>query len=360
MSDLTPTFADRIQDATSKKTPLRFVGGGSKDFYGQSLRGDVLSTQGHRGIVSYEPSELVLTARAGTPISEIEAALAEKGQMLAFEPPQFDADSATLGGVVAAGLSGPRRATAGAVRDFVLGATILDGRAEVQKFGGQVMKNVAGYDVSRLFAGAMGSLGLLLDLSIKVLPKPVAETTLVLERDQVQALTAMNRWAGLPLPISATCWQDGRLAVRLSGAHAAVASAQAELGGTLLENADAFWAGIRHQRAEFFRLKDNELLWRLSLPSITPVQTLPGQPLIEWGGALRWVKAAPDQAGTLRALAEAAGGHATLFKGGTAEQRQAIGVFHPLPPAMKAVQYKLRRVFDPLGLFNPGRLYADF
>lgn len=358
MSDKSKEFAGRIRDAAASGRGLRLRGGGTKDFYGSELDGEILDTRAHRGILSYEPTELVISARAGTPLAEIEAALAEKGQMLAFEPPRFaegEIGGATLGGCIAAGLSGPRRATAGAARDFVLGVKILDGRGETQGFGGQVMKNVAGYDVSRLMAGSLGTLGLMLEVSLKVLPVPVAGTGLRLAMDQAQALEAMNRWSGQPLPISGTCWHDGQLAVRLSGARAAVASAKAVLGGTVMES-DLLWLSLREQNAPFFVLEPNENLWRLSLPPTAPMLTLPGETLIEWGGALRWLKTDADP-NLIRRTAVQAGGHATLYQA-PESLRAAFGAFQPLPPAMEAVQWRLKQAFDPAGILNPGRMYS--
>lgn len=263
---------------------------------------------------------------------------------------------ATVGGCVAAGLSGPRRATAGSVRDFVLGVKLLDGKGEILNFGGQVMKNVAGYDVSRLMAGALGTLGLLLEVSLKVLPKPPAEATLRLELPQDQAIETMNRWGGQPLPISATCWQGtqmgGLLTVRLSGARAAVAAARGKIGGEAVDDADAFWRGVREQQDGFF--SGAAVLWRLSLPSKRAPLALPGEPLIEWGGALRWL-AFDGPAAAVREAAARAGGHATRFRGGDRPE----GVFHPLPAPLMAIHRNLKRNFDPQGLFNPGRLYPE-
>ena len=279
-------FRERIRDAAARKAPLRLRGGGSKDFYGGALSGEILDTRGHAGVVSYEPTELVVTARCGTPLAELEATLAARGQMLAFEPPHFGA-AATLGGCVAAGLSGPRRAAAGAVRDFVLGARLMDGGARELAFGGQVMKNVAGYDIPRLLAGSLGILGVILEVSLKVLPRPVAGRTLRLELAEDQALESLNRWAGLPLPISASAWRSGTLAVRLSGAPSAVQAAAQRIGGEPLEasQAERFWLGVREHTDAFFA--GAAPLWRLSLPSHAPRLELAGEQLIEWGGALR-------------------------------------------------------------------------
>jgi glycolate oxidase FAD binding subunit len=261
-----------------------------------------------------------------------------------------------VGGCVASGLSGPRRASAGAVRDFVLGVKVLDGKGEVLNFGGQVMKNVAGYDVSRLMTGALGTLGLLLQVSLKVLPKPAAEATLRLELPQDKAIEMMNRWGGRPLPVSATCWHDDLLTLRLSGARAAVAAARAKLGGEDVAAAAAFWDSVREQRhAHFTGDVGGSALWRLSLPSRCAPLDLPGAPLIEWGGALRWLTF-DGEASIVRAAAAKVGGHATLFRGGD----RSGGVFQPLSESLMQIQRKLKRTFDPQGLFNPGRLYAEF
>lgn len=322
-------------------------------FYGQAIRGDLLLTHELCGVVDYEPTELVITALAGTPLKDIETLLAERGQMLAFEPPHYG-DGATLGGCVSAGLSGPRRASAGAVRDFVLGLKLIDGRGELLSFGGQVMKNVAGYDVSRLVCGALGTLGLVTEASLKVLPKPVEEASLRFELSEAQALLRLNQWGGQPLPVTASVYTDGELCVRLSGAAAAVKSACVALGGERIEPAAAaaLWQGIREQSDRFFA--GDEALWRLSLPSTADAVNLPGRQLIEWGGALRWFKTAAS-ARQVREAAAAAGGQATLFRGGD----KAVGVFTPLPPAMKKLHANLKQSFDPRGIFNPGRMYEE-
>jgi glycolate oxidase FAD binding subunit len=354
MSEFVTDLSRRVREAATRGSALRIVGGGTKDFYGGPLRGDLLPTGSFRGIVEYEPTELVITARAGTLLAEIEAALREKRQMLAFEPPHFGT-SATLGGCIAAGLSGPRRASAGAVRDFVLGVRMLDGNGRDLRFGGQVMKNVAGYDVSRLMAGSLGTLGVILEVSLKVLPLPPSEATLHLRCGQAEAITMMNEWAGKALPISATAFRDGDLAVRLSGAAAAVASAARKLGGDMieLEHATPLWQGIREQTDAFFL--DARPLWRLSVKSTTPPLDLPGEQLLEWAGALRWLRTdAP--AAAIREAATRAGGHATLFRGGD----KSGGVFEPLSPPLMKINERLKQGFDPAGVFNPGRMYREF
>lgn len=343
------TFKERIRSGL----PLCICGAGSKDWYGNAPQGEVLDTRGHAGIVAYEPTELFITAKCGTPLAEIEAAVAAQGQCLAFEPPRFSADS-TIGGVVAAGLSGPRRVSAGSLRDFVLGVKLLDGQARELSFGGQVMKNVAGYDVSRVIAGSLGTLGLILEVSLKVLPKPVADATLQFAMTQAETLDRLNHWAGQPLPIVASTWHDGVLTIRLAGARAAVEAAQQKVGagGTAVDA--SFWDALRDQTAEFFKA---ETLWRLSLPSTTPELKLPGQQLIEWGGALRWLKSdAP--AASIRAAAEAAGGSAMLYRA-PAAVKAAAGAFAPLPAPLMALHKNLKVAFDPQGIFNPGRLYKE-
>ncbi len=346
-------FKDRIASATASKTALRIKGSGTKDWYGQSLQGEVLDTSAYSGIIEYDPTELVVTARAGTTLREIGKALSEKNQMLAFEPPRFDG-LATIGGIIASGLSGPRRMAVGAARDFVLGAVLMDGKGEVLHFGGQVMKNVAGYDVSRLLAGSMGTLGLMLEVSVKVLPRPFAQHSLVFALSEQEALHQVNLWGGQPLPISATSWHDGQLAVRLSGAQAAVDAAIKKMGGAELANADAYWDSLREQSQAFFA-DASDGLWRLSVPSIAPAFKLGGEQLIEWGGAQRWLKTTADAA-SIRAAAIEAGGHATLFKGGD----KSVGVFQPLQPALARIHHNLKNAFDPAGIFNPGRMYPDF
>jgi glycolate oxidase FAD binding subunit len=350
MDAASAAFAGRIREASGTGRPLRLRGGGTKDFYGGVPGGDLLDTRACAGIVSYEPSELVVTARGGTPLAELESTLRGNGQMLAFEPPHFGA-GATLGGCVAAGLSGPRRAAAGSVRDFVLGARIVDGQGRLLSFGGQVMKNVAGYDLSRLITGSLGTLGVIVEVSLKVLPRPVSECTLRLEMPEVGAIDAMNRWAGMPIPLSATAWEGGVLAARLSGAASALLATAKRLGGERIEGADSerFWEGIREQTDRFF--SGPEPLWRLSVPPAAPPLEVPGPQLIEWNGALRWIRTnAPAPA--VRAVASRAGGHATLFRG-----QDRSGVFPSLAPALARLHRELKAVFDPAGILNRGRLY---
>ncbi len=347
-------FKERILEAAGRGTALRIRGGGTKDFYGNAPQGEILDTRGHAGVVAYEPTELVITARSGTLLSELHEVLFRQGQIFPFEPPGFG-PGATLGGCVAAGLSGPRRASAGAVRDFMLGAKIVDGRGQLLAFGGQVMKNVAGYDVSRLLAGSLGTLGLILEVSLKVLPRPPAELTLKLEMPQGKALEHLNRWAGQPLPVSGSAWRDGELCLRLSGAESALRAAAEKLGGERLAPplAAQFWSGIREQADAFFA--GEAPLWRLSLPSQAAPLDLPGEQLLEWGGALRWLRSGAG-ADTVRTAAARAGGHATLFRAAD----KSPGAFAPLPPILARLHRGLKQAFDPAGILNPGRLYPEF
>lgn len=342
------TFQERIRQAAANRVPLRLRGGGSKDFYGNSPRGEILDTRVYAGIVAYEPSELVVTARCGAPLVEIEKILKQNGQCLPFEPPHFG-PGATLGGCVAAGLSGPRRATAGALRDFVLGVKLIDGRGRALGFGGQVMKNVAGYDVSRLVAGSLGTLGLIAEVSLKVLPLPASELTLELEMDEAAAIEAMNRWGGEPLPVSATAWHGARLQVRLSGAEPAVRSAAQRIGGER-RDAGALWQALREHTHPFF--SGSEPLWRLAVPSTAQPLGLPGETLIEWGGGQRWVRSRDA-----REAARRTGGHGTLFR--TDARRETAECFAPLDGVAMGLHRRLKAAFDPAGILNPGRMYSE-
>lgn len=449
--DLTQTLAARVASAQAEGRPLRIQGGGTKTWLGRAVDGELLVVAGHRGILSYEPTELVITARAGTPLAEIQAALAERGQWLAFEPPHFSpatvladdpldpgagagargkadggADAgrrpnahvdslpgkATLGGTIACGLSGPARPYSGAVRDFVLGVRLINGKGEVLRFGGEVMKNVAGYDLSRLMAGAQGTLGVLLDVSLKVLPRPAVELTLVFDLSPAEAIRRFNQWAGQPLPMSAACHDGERAHVRLAGNEAAVRAAQARLGGEVFAGeAESFWRAVRELRHPFFRhgsayQPGAAPLWRLSLPPTAPHDPALGPQLIDWGGAQRWVHSEDP----LWPMAQAAGGHASRYALTLARQgAEAAGVddgdatgaasatgvtataagatdvpgiqgpgtgpdriikrdtvemaggavFQPLPPALLALHLRLKAALDPRGILNPGRIYPE-
>ena len=343
---------DKVRKAAERGRPLRIRGGGSKDFYGQQLHGELLDTRPLAGVVSYEPSELVVTARAGTRLRELEALLAERGQCLPFEPPRFGV-AGTVGGMVAAGLSGPARASVGSLRDYVLGVQIVNGKGELLTFGGQVMKNVAGYDVSRLMAGSLGTLGVIVEVSLKVLPVPPAEATLLFELSETSARQQLNRWGGQPLPLNASCWADGQLAVRLRGARAAVAAAQRQMGGEVMaaEQAERQWSALRDQALPFFRLAPDEALWRASVPdTATPLNL--GPTMVEWHGAQRWLKATPADARVVREAAARAGGHATLFRGGDG----TVPVFTPLSEPLTRIQRQVQQAFDPAGVFGALRM----
>lgn len=352
MSDLTKQFQELVGKALAQDTPLELQGSGSKHFYAREVSASPLTLVGHRGIVNYEPKELVVTARCGTPLTELEEQLADQGQMLAFEPPHFG-ENATLGGTIACGFSGPRRPYAGSARDFVLGVRIISGRGRVLRFGGEVMKNVAGYDVSRLMTGALGTLGLILDVSLKVLPRAEEEITLVQERDPEEAIRLMNEWAAKPLPLSATCYDGAHLYLRLSGAPKALAAAHKLIGGDMQPDGAVFWRNLREQQHGFFA--SEKPLWRLSLPSHVPPLDLPGKHFIEWGGAQRWLITGAD-AVTIRKAASRSGGHATLFRGGD----HGGEVFHPLTENLTLLHKSLKSSFDPQGIFNPGRMYENF
>lgn len=344
--DLISALRERIAAAHERGTPLAIRGGGTKAFLGHPVDGAFLDVSALTGIVDYQPGELVVTARAGTRLAELETVLAEQGQMLSFEPPHFGAD-ATLGGTIAAGLSGPRRPWGGAARDLVLGTRVINGRGELLHFGGDVMKNVAGYDVSRLMAGAYGTLGVLVSISLKVLPRPAAETTLVQQLDATTAITRMNELAGKPWPLSGAYWEAGELYLRLSGAERAVDAARDAIGGDVDDDPDR-WTRIRELQTPL--TAGAEPLWRLSVPPAAPLADLPGDQALDWGGAQRWLVSDADPA-PVRDAAEKAGGHATLFRGDHDAR------FHPLPDAMRKLHQRVKQSLDPAGILNPGRLY---
>ncbi len=385
-TELISSIAAQVRAAAAAGTTLRLRGGGSKDFYAESLQGDILDTTPLKGVVSYEPTELVVTALAGTPLAELEALLLAQGQCLPFEPPHFNTNStaplssggtqssgiaagsvATVGGMVAAGLSGPARASVGAVRDYVLGVKLINGKGEHVSFGGQVMKNVAGYDVSRLVVGSMGTLGLLTEVSLKVLPVAPLEATLRFDMSQAQALTQLHSWGGQPLPMNASCWLEesgkGALYLRLRGAVAAVEAACVKLGGQRLSNSQAAadWQLCRDQQLPWFKERtDTQDLWRLSVPQTTPPLDLPDSPLMEWHGGQRWVRADAQHGQRLRELTASVGGSATLFIAADAYKKGSIARFDSLKPPLDRIHRELKREFDPAGVFNPHRMYADW
>jgi len=350
--DISQQLQSQVSDAYQNKTALKIKSGNSKDFYGYAIEADELDVSNHQGIINYEPTELVITARAGTRLSEIKSALNESHQILAFEPPSFS-ESATIGGTVACNLSGPQRAYSGAARDFVLGCNIINGKAEKLKFGGQVMKNVAGYDASRLMCGAMGGLGVILDVSLKVLPKPQTEITLCFQCDINQAIDYMHKWVKQSFPISASCFTQSKLFIRLSGNNSSVSAAQKKLGGETVNNSVAFWLSITEQSYDFF--KTEKPIWRLSLASNAAPLKLSGDTLYEWGGSLRWLRSDETEE-KIRSAISALGGHATLFKNNTIN----AAPFHPLSTGMLQIHKNLKNAFDPENILNPHRMYKEF
>ncbi|KPB69613.1 glycolate oxidase subunit GlcE [Pseudomonas cannabina] len=345
--DASQTLLEQVSQALHDGKPLRIQGGNSKAFLGRPVSGEPLDTREHRGIVSYDPTELVITARAGTPLNELMQALDAAGQMLPCEPPDFG--MATLGGMVAAGLSGPRRPWSGSVRDFVLGTRVITGLGKHLRFGGEVMKNVAGYDVSRLLTGSFGCLGLLTEVSLKVLPKPRLCNSIALEMDSARALACLTEWAQQPMPISAAS-HDGRvLRLRLEGGEGSVAAAHQRLGGELSDT--GYWQQLNEQRLAFFQ--DPRPLWRISLPADTGVLSLPGEQLIDWGGAQRWLRSDAESE-TIRTLTASVGGHATCYR-----HNHVDSPFQPLAVPLLRYHQALKAGLDPQGIFNPGRLYAE-
>ncbi|MDH3450773.1 MAG: glycolate oxidase subunit GlcE [Gammaproteobacteria bacterium] len=348
--DITEALCAQVTEALERRTTVRPRGGDSKAFYGEAINSQPLELSEHRGIVNYQPTELVITARAGTPLEEIEAALAAQRQMLPFEPPHFGA-GATLGGAVASGLSGPRRPWLGAVRDLVLGMRVINGRGEHLHFGGEVMKNVAGYDVSRLMTGSLGTLGVITEVSLKVLPAPEQELTLVQSADQGSALRRFREWCAEPLPLSGLAYLDGQLFIRLSGTEAGIAAARQRLGGD--ESAMAFWVALREQRLAFFSEQPQLAVWRVSVPPAVPALEDLAPVLVDWAGGLRWLRSdAPAQ--TIREWAERHGGHATCFRGDCDASR-----FHPLSEAQLALHRRIKQALDPQAIFSPGRMYRS-
>lgn len=350
--DASAALLDQVNQAYENGTPLRIQGGNSKSFLGREVFGEVLDTRAHRGIVTYDPTELVITARAGTPLHELNAALEAAGQMLPCEPPSFSQngiDDATVGGMVAAGLSGPRRPWSGSVRDFVLGTRVITGLGKHLRFGGEVMKNVAGYDLSRLLTGSHGCLGLLTEVSLKVLPKPRQCFSIALEMDAVHALRRLAEWGQQPLPISAASHDGSVLRLRLEGGEGSVKAAHERLGGEPVDS--QYWRDLNEQRLSFF--DEGQTLWRLSLPNNTGLLALPGEQLIDWGGAQRWLKSTAS-AEEIRAIVSENGGHATCYSHAASDSP-----FEPLANPLLHYHRQLKAQLDPKGIFNPGRMYAE-
>lgn len=350
-NDISKDIQQQVEQALADKKALNICAGNSKQFYGREASGEVLDMSQHSGVVNYEPTELVITLRAGSNLKEVEQILAAENQMFGFEPPAFS-DSATIGGTVACNFSGPRRAFAGSVRDFVLGSRIINGKAESLHFGGEVMKNVAGYDVSRLMCGAMGTLGALLEVSLKVLPKPETDITLLHELTAEQSLEKVHQLARQSLPVSATCFDDNGLRIRLSGTQAAVQAAQKLLGGDDVTSENNYWQQLKEQQLNFF--KTDVDLWRLSVVSNAPILALQGKTLYEWNGAQRWL-ISDEKPEVIREIAAQHSGHALRFKHNNSQQP----VFHPLDSGVLKLHRQLKRAFDPENIFNPGRMYAE-
>ncbi len=349
MTDISASLQQQVTEAIKQGTPLNICGSSSKTFLGNAIKGETLSLTEHRGIVEYDPRELVLTARAGTSLAEIDATLAEAGQMLTFEPPYFG-ERATLGGTIACGLSGPRRPYAGAARDAVLGCRIINGHGEQLRFGGQVMKNVAGYDVSRLMVGAYGTLGVLLEVSLKVLPRPAASITLMQECPQEEAIQRMSQLLSQPVPVDAAGYHAGHCYIRLAGSEQAVKHAQKQLGGDVIKKSTPFWHSLREQQLPFF--SSTKPLYRVMVKPATPPLPIAGEWLLDWGGAQRWL-VSDEPLKTIRERVAAVGGHVTLFRAG----KQPGEVFSPLPASMFNIHQRLKNSFDPQRIFNPDRLY---
>lgn len=352
MADLSTDFQQHITDAVARETPINLVGGNTKQFYGREPLGELLNVADNTGIVDYEPTELVITVRNGTILSQLESVLAEQGQMLGFEPPYFG-EKATIGGAIASGLSGPRRPFSGAVRDHVLGCKIINGYADILSFGGTVMKNVAGYDLSRLMAGSMGTLGLIIEASLKVIPKPELEETWWQELKQNEIIRLMSQLLQKPFPFSGMHYDGKRLFYRLCGSSEAIKQSTDILGGEQLSNGEVFWLGLKNQTSEFFQ--EEVPLWRISVAPATEELPLTGSFMLDWGGALRWLKSDESAQHIYQTVAEA-GGHATLFRGGARDEV----VFQPLPSDLMQIQQRLKHAFDPKGLFNQGRMYPEF
>jgi len=350
MSDISAALQQQVMNALQDAIPLDIAGGGSKSFLGHSHHEMQIDVSSHRGIVEYDPRELVLTARCGTSLREIEATLSEAGQMLAFEPPHFGSD-ATLGGTIACGLSGPRRPYSGSVRDFVLGCKILNGRGEILTFGGQVMKNVAGYDVSRLMVGAYGTLGIILEISLKVLPRPPASLTVARKCSLDEAIADMSALLGKPYPVDAACYHGEQCYVRISGSALGVKEARNKIPGDVVQDAEAFWHALREHELPFFHHRSP--LYRIMVKPATPPLPIEGALVLDWGGAQRWLYSDEDTA-TVRHRVGLAGGHVTIFRGGN----QADEIFQPLPAPLLKMHQRLKAGFDPKNIFNRGRLYA--
>ncbi len=361
-NDFSDNLLEQVKNAFENKTPLVIVGGNSKTFYGNPVRANTLDVSGHQGIIEYQPSELVVTVRSGTLLCELEAELKANKQMLAFEPPQHS-ENTTIGGAIACGLSGPRRVACGAARDFVLGTTIINGKAQKCRFGGQVMKNVAGYDASRLMVGAQGTLGVLLDISLKVLPVNETEISLKLNTKLHDAIKHIQQWLKQGLPVTASCFLKNTLYIRLGSTHSAVKQSLNAINNdySTEEVDNDFWLTIKNQTHEFFTdssLTNAKKLWRCSHQPATKFYDNIEHQLVEWNGALRWINSDIE----LRAIAQHYNGHATRYPlnpAGTNNNKQITNIFQPLQPGLLKIHQRLKQAFDPENILNPGRLYTN-
>jgi glycolate dehydrogenase FAD-binding subunit len=348
--DISAALQQQVIDAQQDATPLDIVGGGSKSFLGRAGHEMQIDVSAHRGIVDYDPRELVLTARGGTTLQAVEAALSEASQMLAFEPPHFG-NNATLGGTIACGLSGPRRPYSGSARDFVLGCKLLNGRGEILGFGGQVMKNVAGYDVSRLLAGAFGTMGIMLEISLKVLPRPPASITVTSLCNPAEAIASMTGLLSKPYPVDGACYHGDKCYVRISGSALAVREARNKIPGDVVQDADEFWRALREHELPFFHHRST--LFRIMVKPATPPLDIEGSWLLDWGGAQRWLYSNEDIA-AIRRRVEPAGGYVTVFRGGDHNDE----LFQPLSAPLLTIHRRLKAGFDPKNIFNRGRMYS--
>ncbi|MDX2418518.1 MAG: glycolate oxidase subunit GlcE [Xanthomonadales bacterium] len=352
MPSLAAEITAAVESAYNTRTPLNITGAGTKSFLGQQATNNrSLDVTEHTGIIEYDPAELVMVARAGTPLGEIERVLNENGQMLGFEPPFVDA-GATLGGAVAAGLAGPRRAYAGAVRDFILGCNFINGKGESVTAGGKVMKNVAGFDLFRPMARSMGTLGVMLKIALRLLPLPEVEKTLLHEEtDELAALRKMNHWPVETQAISAASWDGTHIRIRLSGSASGIEHARSLIGGDYI-TATGYWQDLNNFRLDFFQQAGR--LWRISLAPMSESFDPESRQLLDWGGAQRWLKS-DKAAASIRARAIQLGGHADCFK-----QDPGVATFHPLEGNVLAVNQRLKTALDPAGILNPGRLHSEF
>ena len=347
MSDNSKIFQQQVEQALKNHTALSIHGARSHDFLlGDFAERDAIDMTSHHGIIDYQPSELTLTARAGTPLNDIRVALAEQRQRLPTDFPQHS-ESATLGGAVAIGYTGSGRPFLGAIRDHVLGVHLLTGTAETVRCGGQVMKNVAGYDVSRLLAGSRGTLGILLDITLKVLPEPEQQITLAFELDENRAIRQMNELAGRSLPINACAWIDGQMLLRLAGTESGVAAAKQKLGGETLDDSAALWDSLQRQTHEFFQ--PEQPLWRIITPATAPKLELENQhaSLIDWCGGLRWIHSDEVTQSDFIHVSNL-GGYLENFRGGAPTHPQDL-----MTPLQRDMQQRIQRAFDPTNLFNP-------